>query len=170
MLCAVLRIAQLNNSTNDTNKAWMELICDGRVRTAPFNAAPDLVPCGFEGDYVAYRLEQACWNCTSSFVDGTRAAQPDHDPVCLEFYWWSRAQTGARGDPLAAFRVVVTLKIGSNGALIEGQMCLERGFVEQVVRRAAPTPRLELWSPQERVEAVTDWKPWTSVQGTYTRT
>jgi hypothetical protein len=153
------------NVARDVDQGWVELVCDGRVRPAAYSAAPDLGPGCFGDEYVAYRLEQAPRDVASS-VGG--AGQPDLDPICLELYWWSRGRTQARA-PLAAFRAVVTLTIGENCALIDGQVCLERGFVEHGVLTAAPTLPLESWSPEERVDAVAYWKPWLLVHGTYTR-
>jgi hypothetical protein len=136
--------------------AWLHLICDGRLRVAPVtpNGLTSLIGGAVGGDYIAYRLESASGDSSG-----------DVCPICLEFYWWPLGQT----DGATAFRVLVTLKTATSGAFIEAQVNLERGLLEPALLAAASTPRLELWTPGERLRAVTSWHSWLSIAGVYAR-
>ncbi|KAG7387024.1 hypothetical protein PHYPSEUDO_014804 [Phytophthora pseudosyringae] len=152
---------QAESSLLSRDMAWLRLICDGRVRVAPVmpNGLTSLVggsSSQFGGDYVAYHQHGSIGGSTDVH---------ECNPFCIEFYWWPLGN--APKAPLEASRIVVTLKVSDNGAFMQGQICLERGFVD---REMASAPRLELWSPRERVEAVDSWHLWLLIEGVYTRT
>lgn len=165
------------------DNAWLRLICDGRVRVAPVapNGLTSLM-CGasnvFGGDYVAYRLEhRSPTDAGAARTDdggSLRIQAPgnlsDHSSICVEFYWWPLQKEPAQEqDHVLAFRSVSTLKIAASGTFMEGRMDLECGFVEREVIAAAESPRLELWAPTERVQAVANWASWLSIEGVYAR-
>ncbi|KAE8965909.1 hypothetical protein PF011_g28121, partial [Phytophthora fragariae] len=174
---------QAEPSVLSPDNAWLRLICDGRVRVAPVapNGLTSLM-CGasnvFGGDYVAYRLEHRSPTdaSTARTDDGgsLRIQAPgnlsNHSSICVEFYCWPLQKEPAQEqDHVLAFRSVATLKIAASGTFMEGRMDLECGFVDREAIAAAESPRLELWAPTERVQAVANWSSWLSIEGMYAR-
>lgn len=148
------------------DNGWLRLICDGHVRVAPVfpNGLTSLVgaSCGFGGDYVAYRLDRQA--SASLCNDGGGS------PICVEFYWWPfRKPQDADPNQLVAFRSVLTLKMTADGALVDGSIALERGFVDHEAIANANYPDMEHWAPTKRVQAVANWESWIVLEGVYAR-
>ncbi|KAG7376236.1 hypothetical protein PHYPSEUDO_013993 [Phytophthora pseudosyringae] len=145
---------QAKPSVLSEESAWLRLICDGRLRVAPLtpNGLTSLMggaACGFNGDYMAYCLQDAA---TNSSEDG---------PICFELYSWPTVEISQ-----TALQFEITLKAGANGACIEAQMTLQCGSVEL---GGAQAPQLECLTPAERLQTVASWQPWFTVASVYQR-
>ncbi|OWZ23008.1 hypothetical protein PHMEG_0002186 [Phytophthora megakarya] len=165
-------LVQAEPSVLSSDNAWLRLICDGRVRVAPVapNGLTSLMggdSCGFGGDYIAYQ------QTSTIHSDGNNqrsTSVSDQNSICVEFYWWSQYKTQEEAqNPHVAYRSVLAMKTITNGAFMEAKMNLQRGFVDHQTIAAAAYPNLELWTPNERVQAVTSWNPWLTIQGVYAR-